>query len=170
MELFAENWQPGYTTINGQAQNFFSVFSVYFPAAIGILAGANVSGDLKVLYWTTLPFIIVINTEILLKDPNSAIPKGTILAILITSISYAVIAIICAGTTQRSASGCLSTEKNSTCVPKNETYGSYYDEQVNTYTSDKHHFFKTVVITTIAHDVDISIWTFKLCRLFRSYA
>lgn len=49
VELLAENWKPGYTRINGEMQNFFSVFSVYFPAAIGIFAGANVSGDLKVI-------------------------------------------------------------------------------------------------------------------------
>jgi len=46
--LFAENWKPGYAIINGQMQSFFSVFSVFFPAAIGILAGANISGDLRV--------------------------------------------------------------------------------------------------------------------------
>ena len=49
MELIRENWGPGYTVTDGQMQDFFSVFSVYFPAGIGILAGANVSGDLRVL-------------------------------------------------------------------------------------------------------------------------
>jgi solute carrier family 12 sodium/potassium/chloride transporter 2 len=48
VDLLNENWGPSYTITGGQMQNFISVFSVYFPASIGILAGANVSGDLKV--------------------------------------------------------------------------------------------------------------------------
>ena len=48
MELLKENWNSNYFVTDGQMQNFISVFSVYFPASIGILAGANVSGDLKV--------------------------------------------------------------------------------------------------------------------------
>lgn len=47
-ELFNENWNADYVYNSGQLQNFFSVFAIYFPAGIGILAGANVSGDLKV--------------------------------------------------------------------------------------------------------------------------
>jgi len=48
--LLNENWNPGYISSSGRMQNFLSVFTVYFPAAIGILAGANVSGDLKVIF------------------------------------------------------------------------------------------------------------------------
>lgn len=43
------------------------------------------------------------------QDPNSAIPKGTILAIIITSISYAVVAIICGATMKRA--GKITTVK-----------------------------------------------------------
>lgn len=52
VDLIRENWSPGYTVTDGQMQDFFSVFSVYFPAGIGILAGANVSGDLKVIHFS----------------------------------------------------------------------------------------------------------------------
>ena len=79
------------------------------------------------------------------QDPCAAIPKGTILAIVITSISYAVIAIICAGTTQRVATGCVGGI-NSTCVPKNETYGSYYDYQVNFIFWDPFYFQSIVFV------------------------
>ena len=39
-----ENLGPKFT----EGENFFSVFAIFFPAATGILAGANISGDLKV--------------------------------------------------------------------------------------------------------------------------
>lgn len=118
LDLIRENWSPGYTFTDGQMQDFFSVFSVYFPAGIGILSGANVSGDLK--------------------DPNSAIPKGTILAICITSLSYAIVAIICGATMKRAATGSVDDFRNGThldCVSNNCTYGIYYDYQAMTLIS-----------------------------------
>uniref|UniRef100_A0A669PAC1 Solute carrier family 12 member 1 n=1 Tax=Phasianus colchicus TaxID=9054 RepID=A0A669PAC1_PHACC len=67
--IFAENFGPDFRSGEG----FFSVFAIFFPAATGILAGANISGDLK--------------------DPQGAIPKGTMLAILITTVAYIGVAV-----------------------------------------------------------------------------
>ncbi|MCD6374587.1 MAG: amino acid permease [Caldisericaceae bacterium] len=52
--------------------NFWYVFSIFFPAATGIMAGANLSGDLK--------------------DPRRAIPLGTLSAIGVTMVVYLTLA------------------------------------------------------------------------------
>ncbi|XP_008938273.1 PREDICTED: solute carrier family 12 member 2-like [Merops nubicus] len=80
-EIFMENFGPDFR----QEETFFSVFAIFFPAATGILAGANISGDLA--------------------DPQSAIPKGTLLAILITTLVYIGIAVSVGSCVVRDATG-----------------------------------------------------------------
>lgn len=43
MATLNENLLPAFR----DGYNFFAVFSIYFPATTGIMAGANISGDLK---------------------------------------------------------------------------------------------------------------------------
>lgn len=53
------------------------------------------------------------------------------------SISYAVVGIVCSGTTKREASGSVQDLVNGTyldCATKNCAYGSYNDYQVNLIT------------------------------------
>ncbi|TKS84008.1 Solute carrier family 12 member 2 [Collichthys lucidus] len=78
-----ENMGPDF-----RKQTFFSVFAIFFPAATGILAGANISGDLA--------------------DPQLAIPRGTLLAILITGIVYLGVAVSTGSCIVRDASGSLN--------------------------------------------------------------
>ncbi|KAM3625300.1 uncharacterized protein V6R79_009816 [Siganus canaliculatus] len=80
-QIFLDNFGPNFR--NGE--DFFSVFAIFFPAATGILAGANISGDLK--------------------DAQAAIPKGTLLAILITGVTYLGVAICVSACVVRDASG-----------------------------------------------------------------
>ncbi|XP_009938549.1 solute carrier family 12 member 1 isoform X1 [Opisthocomus hoazin] len=94
--IFAENFGPDFRSGEG----FFSVFAIFFPAATGILAGANISGDLK--------------------DPQGAIPKGTMLAILITTVVYVAVAICAASCVVRDATGNI----NDTVVPGMSCNGS----------------------------------------------
>ena len=56
VEVFKMNFGSDYRHFEGVQHDFFSVFSVFFPAVTGIVAGANLSGELKVpSYCITLP-------------------------------------------------------------------------------------------------------------------
>ncbi|KAG7233647.1 hypothetical protein INR49_006761 [Caranx melampygus] len=80
-KIFMDNFAPDFR----DKENFFSVFAIFFPAATGILAGANISGDLR--------------------DAQKAIPKGTLLAILITGVTYLGVALSVSATVVRDATG-----------------------------------------------------------------
>ena len=60
-----------------QGADFWLVFAVFFPATTGILAGANMSGDLQ--------------------DPRRSIPVGTLWAIVLSSLIYFALAFWAAG-------------------------------------------------------------------------
>ncbi|XP_016992132.1 bumetanide-sensitive sodium-(potassium)-chloride cotransporter isoform X1 [Drosophila rhopaloa] len=91
--VFKNNLFADYRPEKGGIQHdFFSVFAIFFPAATGILAGANISGDLK--------------------DPQKSIPKGTILAIVITTGTYLIMVLQCGATVARDATGNLTDVVN----------------------------------------------------------
>uniref|UniRef100_A0A7N8XEW3 Solute carrier family 12 member 10, tandem duplicate 1 n=1 Tax=Mastacembelus armatus TaxID=205130 RepID=A0A7N8XEW3_9TELE len=84
-EIFVSNLKPDWRGPDG---NFFRMFAIFFPATTGILSGVNICGDLK--------------------DPSTAIPKGTLLAIFWTTISYLVVPLTVGACVLRDASGNIS--------------------------------------------------------------
>lgn len=115
--LLHQNLYSDYRVSEGVQHNFFSVFAIFFPAATGILAGANISGDLR--------------------DPQSSIPKGTLLAIVLTTMSYLLMALMAGWTVAREASGDLVDFANNTYLnctsDKICEYGLHHSFQVGDY-------------------------------------
>ena len=112
LTLLSENLWSDYREENGKNMDFFSVFAVFFPAVTGIVAGANLSGDLK--------------------DPGKAIPKGTLLAIFSTYISYVIYTFVVAATSLREASGILDPSGNNTvpCESEDCPFGTLVSQQM----------------------------------------
>jgi len=79
LSIFTTPAEPGGSLImmgSYEDGNFWRVFSIFFPAVTGIMAGANMSGELK--------------------DPRKAIPLGTLSAIGVTTAIYVGLAYLAA--------------------------------------------------------------------------
>lgn len=77
IEVLSENLRPEWTT----GHSYFTIFALFFPAVTGIMAGVNMSGDLK--------------------NPGKAIPVGTFFAIGFTLLVYAAVAVLMAASSSR---------------------------------------------------------------------
>eukprot|EP00941_MAST-03F_sp_MAST-3F-sp1_P005717 g5717.t1 len=87
VSMMSRNMMPEYTQTENSATgelveyNFFSVFSIFFPAVTGIMAGANISG--------------------LLENPAENIPRGTLHAIGWSTLAYMLLAFLLGATIAR---------------------------------------------------------------------
>jgi amino acid transporter len=80
-DVFSDNMGVRTGTDLSPTMGFWIVFAIFFPAATGITAGANMSGDLK--------------------DPAVSIPRGTFMAIGFTAAVYLIQLILLAGYTDQ---------------------------------------------------------------------
>ncbi|KRX16663.1 Solute carrier family 12 member 2 [Trichinella nelsoni] len=108
LSTFYENFLPGW-----YGEDVFTVFGVYLPSVTGIMAGAGISGDLA--------------------EPNRSIPKGTLLAILLTTILYLSGIWLTGATCLRNASGNITDLYNGNLTACAATgtcaYGLLHDNQ-----------------------------------------
>lgn len=77
-QTLAANWSAGFSS---RDISFWPVFAVYFPAVTGILAGVNMSGDLK--------------------DPARSLVRGTMAAIAVGFAVYLAEIVLCGGSQSR---------------------------------------------------------------------
>ena len=77
LDHLAANWSAGFTP----GASIVTMFALFFPAATGIMAGANMSGDLK--------------------DPAKSLPSGTFAAISITGLVYLLLIFLLGGSADR---------------------------------------------------------------------
>lgn len=77
--IWKNNSHPGYT----EHHNWFSVFGVFFPALTGVMAGINMSGDLR--------------------NPSKDISIGTLSAVAAGCFLYLFFMVVLAGTCDRTA-------------------------------------------------------------------
>ena len=78
-EVLRANLETGWT----RGHSFFTIFALFFPAVTGIMAGVNMSGDLK--------------------DPSRSLPLGVLSVIGVSAFIYIGIAIMLAASISRAA-------------------------------------------------------------------
>ncbi|MEM9828543.1 MAG: amino acid permease [Planctomycetota bacterium] len=79
LSTLRSNLDSGYT----DGENFWTLFALFFPAVTGIMAGANMSGELA--------------------NPARSIPRGTLAAIVVTATVYLAMAVFIAAARPRDA-------------------------------------------------------------------
>jgi amino acid transporter len=123
VDNMVDNLWPDFQMNEGVKYDFFGVFSVFFPAVTGIMAGANLSSDLK--------------------NPSKDIPTGTLYAVGHSAIVYAILAFTLGACVRRSA--CPGDVCDLTTVGPEGHYGLLFDTLIMARVS----FFGPLVLAGI---------------------